>query len=159
MSIQQSSHKWMTVNNIYIPEGDMDLSFIPVKNCTIHAGYFNGHSMLCDNVQPYDDRGYQIVDWILKTIWYARTMEHLLELTRHTSTHLQVDSALQNVLSSLRILARRPDGPRSLTTTWDLTMCPSSRKSPWENSRRYLLPRLGPDGRQRAWTGRLSERK
>jgi hypothetical protein len=44
----------------------MDLSFIPMKNSTIHAGDFNGHSMLWDDVQKCNDRGYEIVNWVLE---------------------------------------------------------------------------------------------
>ena len=65
VSIQQSKRKWITINNIYIPRGEMDLSFIPMKNSTIHAGDFNGHSRLWDDQQPDDTRGDEIVDWML----------------------------------------------------------------------------------------------
>ena len=45
----------------------MDLSFIYVMNSTIHASEFNGKSMLWGYVQQCDDKGYEIVDWMLET--------------------------------------------------------------------------------------------
>ena len=65
VGIQQKAGKWWTVNNIYIPRGEIDLSFIPMKNSTIHAGDFNAHSSLWDDHQPDDSRGDYIVDWML----------------------------------------------------------------------------------------------
>ena len=66
VSVQQSQKKWLTINNIYIPRGEMDLSFIPMKDNTIHAGDFNAHSKLWDDEQPEDQRGDEIVDWMLE---------------------------------------------------------------------------------------------
>ena len=57
--------KWLTINNIYIPNGVMDLSWIPVKDDTIFAGDFNGHSQIWDEYQPSDARGETIIDWVL----------------------------------------------------------------------------------------------
>ena len=66
VSIQQAKKKWLTLNNIYIPRGDIDLSWIPIKGNTITAGDFNGHCGLWDDEQPSDSRGDYIVDWMLE---------------------------------------------------------------------------------------------
>ena len=65
VGIQQSKNKWLTLNNFYIPDGTMDLSWIPTEENTIYARDFNGHSQLWDNIQPEDTRGGEILDWML----------------------------------------------------------------------------------------------
>jgi len=65
VSVKTTSRKWLTINNLYIPNGTMDLSWIPVKDNTIFAGDFNGHSQIWDEFQPSDNRGEMIIDWVL----------------------------------------------------------------------------------------------
>ena len=67
ISVQLSNRKWLTLNNYYIPPDDpIDLSWIPLDPDSVHAGDFNGHTQLWDHIQPTDDRGEQILDWMLE---------------------------------------------------------------------------------------------
>ena len=65
ISIQQSAKRWLNLVNIYIPKGEMDLSWLPLEPNTIYAGDFNGHSLLWDDNVIFDARGKAIEDWIL----------------------------------------------------------------------------------------------
>tara|TARA_B110001454_G_scaffold192176_1_gene192306 strand:+ start:1042 stop:4992 length:3951 start_codon:yes stop_codon:yes gene_type:complete len=66
ISVKTSNKKWLTINNIYIPpNGTYDLSWIPVKDGTVFAGDFNGHTQIWDEQQPSDSRGSDILDWVL----------------------------------------------------------------------------------------------
>ena len=52
---------------LYCPGKDeLDQSWIPVDNNSIFAGDFNGHSQIGDHIQPTDDRGEKIVDWVIQ---------------------------------------------------------------------------------------------
>ena len=65
--VHLTGKKWITVNNLYCPGKDeLDLSWIPVDNNSIFAGDFNGHSQIWDHIQPTDDRGEKIVDWVIQ---------------------------------------------------------------------------------------------
>ena len=64
--IHQSGKKWLTINNLYLPPNSQaDMSWIPVNPNTIFAGDLNGHSKIWDDIQPTDDRGEDIADWML----------------------------------------------------------------------------------------------
>lgn len=66
-SIHISGKKWLTLNNLYLPPNKpIDLSWIPVEQDSIFAGDFNGHARIWDNIQPTDDRGEKITDWLLE---------------------------------------------------------------------------------------------
>ena len=65
--VKQSKNKWLTIHNMYIPpKSEFDLSWIPVKKNSICAGDLNGHSRLWDDIQPEDDEGLRIVNWMLE---------------------------------------------------------------------------------------------
>ena len=65
-SIHLSGKKWLTLNNLYLPPNNpIDLSWIPVEEDSIFAGDFNGHARVWDDIQPIDDRGEKIIDWML----------------------------------------------------------------------------------------------
>ena len=64
-AVRQEAKKWWTINKIYIPEGETDLSWIPVKERTIFAGDFNAYNALWDEHQPDDKRGDLVIDWML----------------------------------------------------------------------------------------------
>ena len=65
-SIHQTGKKWLTLNNVYIPpKGQIDLDWVPLQANSVFAGDFNGHCQIWDDVQPSDQRGDQLVDWLL----------------------------------------------------------------------------------------------
>ena len=53
IAVQTTNKKWITITNMYCPpDGELDLSWIPIKGDTIIAGDFNGHSKIWNDFQP-----------------------------------------------------------------------------------------------------------
>ena len=64
--------KWLDITNVYCPPYNslgQTINFspdiIPTSDLCIVVGDFNAHTQLWDTKQPSDDRGEQIVDWII----------------------------------------------------------------------------------------------
>ena len=64
--------KWLDITNVYCPPHNslgQTINFspeiIPTSDHCIVLGDFNAHTQLWDTKQPSDDRGEQIVDWII----------------------------------------------------------------------------------------------
>ena len=68
--IKATKSTWLDLYNVYLPNtstqhNSFDPSLIKPSPSSIILGNFNGHSQLWDSLQPHDQRGDEIVDWIL----------------------------------------------------------------------------------------------
>ena len=73
MRVRLNKKTWVNISNIYVPpQGStgQDIEFnttgIPISDYTFVAGDLNGHSPLWDLIQPPDDRGSEIEDWVIE---------------------------------------------------------------------------------------------
>ena len=68
--IKATKSTWLDLYNVYLPNtstqhNSFDSSLIKPSPSSIILGDLNGHSQLWDSLQPYDQRGDEILDWIL----------------------------------------------------------------------------------------------
>ena len=75
ISIKLAGSRWVNLTNVYCPP-DTSLAFanetlrletdnIPVDSDSIIAGDFNARSILWDEIQPPDQRGTDVEDWVV----------------------------------------------------------------------------------------------
>ena len=64
--------KWIDITNIYVPPHNstgqtinLATDIIPTSANSIIVGDFNAHSILWDQIHPTDDRGEEIIDWLI----------------------------------------------------------------------------------------------
>ena len=68
--IKAIKSSWLDLCNIYLPNNStqhnsFDLSFIRLGPSSLILGDLNGHSQMWDPIQSQDQRGDEILDWIL----------------------------------------------------------------------------------------------
>ena len=69
--VRTDKSTWINLNNVYIPpqkstcqEIDFCPEIIPAPANSIICGDFNAHSRIWDNIQPEENRGHRVEDWI-----------------------------------------------------------------------------------------------
>ena len=73
VKVRLDKNNWIYITNIYTPPPhtigqdviNLWTDIIPAFKSSLICGDFNGHHALWDEIQPPDDRGEQVVDWIL----------------------------------------------------------------------------------------------
>ena len=74
--IRMSKNKWITISNVYCPPVNSKGQVISTNVCTqlistlpssLIAGDFNAHNPLWDDVQPPDERGEHLSDWMMES--------------------------------------------------------------------------------------------
>ena len=84
--VRLNQKDWIHITDVYVPPHNskgQEIQFapeaIPTWESSIICGDFNGHTPLWDSDQPHDDRGEQILDWLIE--------KDLEILNDGTSTH------------------------------------------------------------------------
>ena len=70
--IRMGKEKWIHFTNVYVPPSSskgqdvirLNTEIIPALKSSLICGDFNGHSPMWDGVQPVDERGDAMVDWV-----------------------------------------------------------------------------------------------
>ena len=68
--IKATKLSWLDLHNVYLPNtstqhNSFDPSLIKPGPSSLILGDLNGHSQMWDPIQPQDQRGNEILDWIL----------------------------------------------------------------------------------------------
>ncbi len=68
ITVQQKARKWIDITNVYIPPNpeNGNIGWLPVSDTAVIAGDFNGHNKLWDSIQPEDEMGDKIADFMVR---------------------------------------------------------------------------------------------
>ena len=71
--VKMGNNRWIMISNVYVPpphSSGQEIQFqpgkIPTPPNSLITGDFNSHSTLWDPIKPADDRGTEIINWVLE---------------------------------------------------------------------------------------------
>ena len=97
IKVRLGKNRWLYLTNVYVPPAHskghklikLRADSIPSFSSSLICGDFNGHSPLWDDSQPTDDRGEELLDWILEknlTIMNDGSHSRINKATGNSST-------------------------------------------------------------------------
>ena len=97
--IKATKSTWLDLNNIYLPNtstqhNSFDPSLIKPGPYSLILGNLNGQSQMWDSLQPQDQRGDEIVDWILDNDLHILTDGSATRTSRITGNYSTPDISL-----------------------------------------------------------------
>ena len=100
--IRLDNGKWIHLTNLYVPPEHskghdvirLSTEIIPALKSSLICGDFNGHTALWDDIQPTNDRGELMVDWIIDNNLHIVNNGEPTRLNRETGNWSTLDVTL-----------------------------------------------------------------